>query len=174
MIDKELVMKNIQQELKKQQERKRIYAVVTQVLEEWDGKKLTKRVADNVAARLPEYNVSYYHDKPYWKKLTIVERVRFVNREQYREDITLHHDSHGEKFSWTDFLDGHGFQPQTMHRINELCSAIATPNLLEDLDSTLEQFAQQLEKFKERMDKFRPIINNLDRDSAEFFRNHNL
>jgi hypothetical protein len=174
MIDKALVMKNIIDELKKQQERKRIYAVVTQVLETWDGKKLTKRIENDISARLLEYNVSYYHDKPYWKKVTIVERVRFVHREQYREEITLHHDSHGEYFSLVSFLDGHGYQPQTIHRISELQSAINNQSLLDDLDSTLEHFAEQLEKFKERMGAFRPIIHNLDRDSKEFFQKHNL
>lgn len=171
MLDKEHTEKRMKESLETTIERKNIYQIVRAALEKWDGKKLTKRIANDVGEYLPDYNVLYTHDKPYWRRLVVIRKRKYVNKADLREEIVLHHDSHGEVFSIREYLDG--TSGQLAHLIDEemrMKQAIRTPHLLEDFDGTLETFASHYAKFKERMVAFKDVKYCVDRETEEFLK----
>jgi hypothetical protein len=166
-IDKEVITLNLKMQLAELKERKLIQVIVKQVAEKWDKKKLTKRFADDVQQRLGDrYEVRYWHDKPFWRKLTVDKK----NMHKFREEITLHHDSQGDIFSLTRFLDGGSHVGHTLQQINDFQYVLDNPSILDDLEGTLVTFDEQHTAFQKRMENYRPIVHLLNPDAMDFLR----
>lgn len=150
-----------------ERERKVIRTIVKQALEKWDGKKLTSRIEKEVQERLGDrYEVRYWHDKPFWRKLNIDKK----NMRGFREEIVIHHDSQGEKFSFIRFLDGGDHVAASLANIAQYESTLADTAMLDNLEGTLLTFEEQFKNFKKRMEAFKNIKHLLNPEAANFLR----
>lgn len=103
-MTREELVSNIEERLRYLKANLHVYLELCAELEWWDAKKINKQLEHKMAERLPNYRVSYYHDKPYWKKITIRMRGH-VNSDKAWE-YYVHYDSSKETvFDFAKFTE---------------------------------------------------------------------
>lgn len=100
---KEEVLKNLQDRLNRNLDRKICYTRLAQVLTKYDGKRITKLIEKELQRVMPpSWDVYFTRDLPFLK---ITLRKRYGSKEVFKEVVTVHHDAWGQNFSLERFLE---------------------------------------------------------------------
>jgi hypothetical protein len=154
VASREEVLKNIQDSLALARERKMVYQIVGQVLETYEGKKITKSIDKVLERALPGYLISYFKDEPYYKKVTI-RRRHGGNKEVFSETMLLHSEHYGENFSIARYLDG---EHHVSHLIGQIMEYQA---LIENFDAAYETMIAGMDEFITAHQKFTATMKPL-------------
>jgi hypothetical protein len=171
ITSKDEMLKRLKQSLEHEQERKKVHTLVRMMLEQCEGKKITKAIEKKIGIVLPGYLVSYFVEC-YHKKVTI-RRRHGGNTEVFSETIMVHSDHFGDLFSMSRFLDNDGKLSAIFARIMEL------QQMIDSLDETypamvnrLIEFITVQQRFREEMSAFHSLAHFMSDSEHEFIRDH--
>lgn len=171
-IKKEEVLASLEAELQRQKDMRQAYAIVSQILEKYNGKRITKAIEKKLQDRFGEkYRINYYRDEPYEQRVWV--RKMHGSKAIFELKVILHHESFGREFSMKRYLDNDNHLPYVIKNIHEIQQTI------EQLDTTYPLFERALIKFEEStvlfgtiMGKTKVLYAHVNRDTQEFIRKH--